>query len=136
MVTEKVFIILVDDSPVNLQIGYNVLSDKYAVATARSAQMLFRFLENEKPAMILLDIDMPEMSGYEAIKILKSKPQTKDIPVIFLSSCTGLNDRIECLSLGAVDYIVKPFASSFLLNRIESHLFNSECRYRFFYLCF
>ncbi|MDR0442905.1 MAG: response regulator [Treponema sp.] len=126
METEKVFIILVDDNPVNLHTGYNALSDKYCVATARSAEMLFRFLKKNIPAMILLDIDMPEMSGYEAIKILKSQAQTKDIPVIFLSARTGLNDRLESLSMGAVDYIVKPYAPSFLLNRIDAFLVNKQ----------
>jgi DNA-binding response OmpR family regulator len=132
MITEKDFIILVDDNPVNLRIGYNVLKEKYCVVTAPSAAKMFRILENTIPAMILLDVYMPEMNGYEAIRILKSKPQTKDIPVIFLTSLTGLNDRLEGLSMGAVDYINKPYNPSFLLNRIEVHLFEkkhwySEC---------
>jgi len=122
MESEKTLIILVDDNPANLRIGKNVLAEKYAVATAPSAEKMFGLLENNNPAMILLDVDMPEMNGYEAIKILKSKPQTKDIPVIFLTGRTESDDELAGLSLGAIDYIVKPFQPPLLLKRIEVHL--------------
>jgi putative two-component system response regulator len=79
-------------------------------------------LENSKPTLILLDIDMPEMNGYEAIKILKEKEPTKDIPVIFLTGKTESDDELEGLSLGAIDYITKPFQPTLLLKRIEVHL--------------
>jgi putative two-component system response regulator len=75
--------------------------------------------------MILLDIDMPEMNGYEAIKILKSKPQIKNIPVIFLTIRVESDVKFEELSLGAVDYILKPYEPPILLDRIETHL---SCR--------
>jgi len=122
MENEKALIILVDDNPANLRIGKNVLSEKYYVATAPSAEKLFVLLESNYPAMILLDIDMPEMNGYEVIKILKSKQETKDIPVIFVTAKTELDDEIEGLSLGAIDYITKPFQPTLLLKRIEVHL--------------
>jgi putative two-component system response regulator len=122
MEDEKRLIILVDDNPANLRIGKNVLNEKYAVATAPSAEKMFSLLENNSPAMILLDVDMPEMNGHEAIKILKSKPQTKDIPVVFLTARTDSDDELEGLSLGAIDYIVKPFQPPLLLKRIEVHL--------------
>jgi len=122
MENEKRLIILVDDNPANLRIGKNVLVEKYAVATAPSAEKMFSLLENNNPAMILLDVDMPEMNGYEAIKVLKSKRQTKDIPVIFLTARTDSDDELEGLSLGAIDYIVKPFQPPLLLKRIEVHL--------------
>jgi len=122
MENEKTLIILVDDNPANLRIGKNVLAEKYAVATAPSAEKMFGLLENNSPAMILLDVDMPEVNGYEAIKILKSKPQTKDIPVIFLTARTESDDELAGLSLGAIDYIVKPFQPPLLLKRIEVHL--------------
>jgi len=122
MDTEKRIIILVDDSPANLLIGKNVLSANYRVATAPSAAKLFSLLENNYPAMILLDIEMPEMDGYTAIKILKTKPETRDIPVIFLTSKTEIDNELEGLSLGAIDYITKPFNPSLLLKRIELHL--------------
>ena len=119
---EKNLIILVDDNPSNLQIGRNVLSEKYHVATAPSAKKMFLLLETNSPALILLDIDMPEMNGYEAIKILKSKPETKDIPIIFLTGKTESDDELQGLSLGAIDYITKPFQPALLLKRIEVHL--------------
>ncbi|MDR0290322.1 MAG: response regulator [Treponema sp.] len=122
MESEKELIILVDDNPANLRIGKNVLSEKYRVATAPSGEKMFSLLENNKPEIILLDIDMPEMNGYDAIKILKSKPETKDIPVIFLTARTESGDELEGLTLGAIDYIVKPFQPPLLLKRIEVHL--------------
>jgi putative two-component system response regulator len=122
MENEKSLIILVDDNPANLRIGKNVLAEKYAVATAPSAEKMFGLLQNNAPAIILLDIDMPEMSGYEAIKILKSNPETKNIPVIFLTAKTESDDELEGLSLGAIDYIIKPFNPALLLKRIEVHL--------------
>jgi response regulator RpfG family c-di-GMP phosphodiesterase len=71
--------------------------------------------------MILLDIDMPEMNGDEAIKVLKAKEETKDIPVIFLTGKTRTENELEGLDLGAIDYITKPFMPPLLLKRIEVH---------------
>jgi putative two-component system response regulator len=122
MENEKPLVLLVDDNPANLRIGKNVLSEKFAVATAPSADKMFSLLENNIPAMILLDVDMPEMNGYEAIKILKSKPRTRDIPVVFVTGRTESDDELAGLSLGAIDYITKPFQPSLLLKRIEAHL--------------
>ncbi|MDR2304018.1 MAG: response regulator, partial [Treponema sp.] len=115
-------IILVDDNPSNLRTGKNVLSEKYEVYTAPSAAKMFDILADIKPAMILLDIDMPEMNGYEAIRILKEKPETKTIPVIFLTAKTDTENELEGLDLGAIDYITKPFMPPLLLKRIEVHL--------------
>ena len=122
MEAEKKLIILVDDNLANLRIGMNVLEEKYRVATAPSAKKLFDLLDNNYPAMILLDIDMPEMNGYEAIKVIKSRPDTRNIPVIFLTSKAESDDELTGLSLGAVDYITKPFQPALLLKRIELHL--------------
>jgi class 3 adenylate cyclase len=118
----KDLIIVVDDNPANLRIGKNVLSEKYSVATAPSAEKMFSLLENNLPALILLDIDMPEMNGYEAIRILKARPETRHIPVIFLTGKTESDDELEGLSLGAIDYIAKPLQPALLLKRIEVHL--------------
>ena len=122
MENEKPLIILVDDNPANLRIGKNVLSEKYSVATAPSAEKLFNLLENNSPALILLDIDMPEMNGHEAIKILKANDKTQNIPVVFLTGKAESDDELEGLSLGAIDYITKPFHPALLLKRIEVHL--------------
>ncbi|MDR2501056.1 MAG: response regulator [Treponema sp.] len=122
MENERDLIILVDDNPANLRSGKNVLSERYIVATAPSAEKLFNLLEHNQPALILLDIDMPGMDGYEVIRILKTKPETQHIPVIFLTGKTESGDEIEGLSLGAIDYITKPFLPALLLKRIEVHL--------------
>jgi putative two-component system response regulator len=122
MESEKKLVILVDDNIANLKIGNNFLEEKYTVATAPSAAKMFSLLKNNAPAIILLDIDMPEMNGYEAIKILKSNPETKDIPVIFLTAKSESENELEGLSLGAIDYITKPFHPALLLKRIEVHL--------------
>jgi CheY-like chemotaxis protein len=122
METEKKLIILVDDNPANLRIGKNILTAAYTAATAPSAAKLFGLLESNRPALILLDIDMPEMNGFEAIKILKSKPETKDIPVIFLTGMTEAGNEAEGRALGAVDYITKPFDPAGLLKCIEEHI--------------
>lgn len=111
----KKLIMLVDDNPANLRIGKNVLSEKYIVATAPSAAKLFSLLENNRPVLILLDIDMPGMDGYKAIEVLKLKPETKDIPVIFLTGMTDSSDEEKGRALGAVDYITKPFDPSALI---------------------
>jgi putative two-component system response regulator len=128
MKNEKKLVILVDDNPANLRIGKNVLAEKYTVATCPSAEKMFSLLENNNPAMILLDVDMPEINGYDAIKILKSKPETKDIPVIFLTARTESDDELAGLSLGAIDYITKPFQPPLLLKRIEVHILVEDQR--------
>ncbi|MDR0761398.1 MAG: response regulator [Treponema sp.] len=115
-------IILVDDNPSNLRTGKNVLSKKYEVYTAPSAAKLFDLLQDINPVMILLDIEMPGMNGYEAIKLLKAKEETRDIPVIFLTGKTDTDNELEGLDLGAIDYITKPFQPALLLKRIEVHL--------------
>jgi len=121
-------IFVVDDTETNLFLAENALNRYYFVVAIHSAEKMFSMLEKITPDIILLDVDMPKINGFEAIKILKSKPETKDIPVIFLTSRSGLVDRIEGLSLGAVDYIIKPFKADLLHMRIETHLLREERR--------
>jgi putative two-component system response regulator len=122
MENDRPLILLVDDNPVDLHIGKDVLSEKYLVSTAPSAEKMFVLLENNSPALILLDVAMPLMNGYQAISILKAQDETRDIPVIFLTGKTEMGDELEGLSLGAVDYVTKPFQPSLLIKRIEVHL--------------
>ena len=122
MGSSKKTIFLVDDSITNLIVGENILSDTYNVVTLNLGRRVFDMLKKITPDLILLDIEMPEMDGYEVIKRLKADPETAQIPVIFL---TGLDDdetEYEGLSLGAIDYIAKPFSPPLLLKRIEVHL--------------
>lgn len=115
-------IILVDDSKSNLVVGKNVLSDKYEVYSVASGERLFKLLEKVSPDLILLDVDMPEMSGFEVLDRLKSMQEFKDLPVIFLTGMSDSKSELDGLSLGAVDYITKPFSPPLLIKRIELHL--------------
>jgi CheY-like chemotaxis protein len=118
MNNEKELIILVDDSMVYLHIGKIALAGNYTVLIAHSAFELFSLLEKHSPALILLDIDMPEMDGFETIAILKAGSRTQNIPVIFLSAREGAKDINTGFSLGAIDYIQKPYKRQHLLDRI------------------
>jgi signal transduction histidine kinase/CheY-like chemotaxis protein len=121
----KKLVILVDDDSAILRQGKKILSEKYSVATAPSAEKMFYLLENNYPALILLDIDIPEMNGYEAAVILKSKPDTKDIPVIFLAEAADSLNREKGLSLGAADYVSKPLDPPTLLACVEKNMGNA-----------
>jgi len=113
---------LVDDNPVNLKVGRTALQDKYAVLTIPSGDKLLTVLKKNKPDLILLDVEMPEMSGYDVIKQIKADPETRDIPVIFLTGKTDPENERIGRSLGAVDYICKPFSPPLLIEKIELHL--------------
>jgi putative two-component system response regulator len=115
-------IMLVDDNLANLKIGKNALADSYDVFTAPSASKMLELLETITPDLILLDIMMPAMNGYEAITILKSRPETRDIPVIFLTAKSDGESELKGLDLGAIDYVSKPFSVPLLRKRIEVHL--------------
>jgi len=115
-------IIMVDDNITNLTTAKNLLSNTYDVFTAPSATKLFLLLEKLTPDLILLDIEMPEMNGYEVIEKLKSNESTADIPVIFLTANIDPESEVKGLELGAIDYITKPFSRELLLKRIEVHL--------------
>ncbi|MDR2304766.1 MAG: response regulator [Treponema sp.] len=118
----KKIIVLVDDNPVNLKLAGNTLMERYSVFAVPSAQKMFRLLEQTVPDLILLDVVMPEISGYEAMGTLKSNPRTAGIPVIFLTSKTDTVSELEGFNLGAVDYISKPFSPQLLLKRVEVQL--------------
>jgi putative two-component system response regulator len=115
-------IFLVDDNITNLTAGKNMLKDHYDVFPIASGNRLFSVLEKVRPDLILLDIEMPEMNGYDAIKKLKAEDSTRDIPVIFLTARSDSGSELEGLSLGAIDYIFKPFSPPLLLRRLENHL--------------
>ncbi|MCL1832234.1 MAG: response regulator [Oscillospiraceae bacterium] len=120
--TERKKIIFVDDQVSNLMIGRNVLSSDYDVFTVPSGKKMFELMEKISPDLILLDVEMPEMDGYETIKKLKTIPGTDGLPVIFLTAKTDADSELQGLELGAIDYITKPFSPPLLLKRIEVHL--------------
>jgi putative two-component system response regulator len=106
---------------INLKIGRKVLGEDYVVFTVPSAEKLFKILEKITPDLILLDIDMPVMNGYEAIKLLKTYNTTRNIPVFFLSANSSPSYETEGLNLGAVDYVIKPYSPQLLKRRVEMH---------------
>ena len=122
MVSNGKTIIIVDDDRTNLVVARNVLINHYEVFTIPSGEKLFELLEKVNPDLILLDVEMPDMSGYEVIKKLKSTKSAADIPVIFLTAKVDHESEIAGLNLGAVDYLFKPFSSELLIKRIELHL--------------
>ncbi|MDR2397966.1 MAG: response regulator [Spirochaetaceae bacterium] len=115
-------IMLVDDNITNLVVGKNALSNQYDVFTLPSGEKLFKLLEKVIPDMILLDVEMPDMNGYEVIQILKKQEHLAHIPVIFLTAKSDDGSELQGLSLGAIDYIIKPFSPALLGKRIEVHL--------------
>ena len=115
-------IFVVDDSSINLSMADDALSDHYDVITAASASTMFELLDQIIPDIILLDIMMPDIDGFEAMRRLKDNKRYKEIPVIFL---TGKDDKAtETLGyeMGSVDFIKKPFNKQMLLDRISSIL--------------
>ena len=115
-------IILVDDDPISLDIGKVILEEKYNLHLLNSGEKLFQQIKKEKPDIILLDIAMPGMDGYQVLKQLKDNPETEDIQVMFLTSFKDQGSELEGLNLGAIDYITKPLSAPILLKRIENHL--------------
>jgi len=115
-------IFVVDDNDTNLSMAKEALKEQYRVMTLPSASKMFTLLEKITPDLILLDIEMPEMDGFEALKQLKGNPEQADIPVIFLTSMTDAPVEVSGFQLGVVDFITKPFSAPVLLNRIKTHL--------------
>lgn len=115
-------IMLVDNSKLSLSTGRRVLKNEYNVYTLSSGKELLEALQETIPDLILLDVEMPYMNGYEVMEKLKENKITASIPVIFLSPLKNSGSEIKGLSLGAIDYISKPFSSALLRKRIETHL--------------
>lgn len=115
-------IMVIDDNITNLTVAKKALEAVYTVIPVSSARKAIDFLFKTLPSLILLDIEMPDMDGFQAIKIIKANEKTKDIPVIFLTAKDDNGSELEGLKLGAVDYITKPFSIPLLLQRIELHI--------------
>ena len=119
-------IILVDDNQANLTACKETLQDLFDVFPVLSAEKMFELLNNVMPDLILLDVDMPVMNGYEALRQLRNNDAYKNIPVIFVTALDDYRNEIDGLKLGAVDYITKPFVSANLIKRVEKHLVVNE----------
>lgn len=117
------YILLVDDNPKNLQILNNFLREQnYRTAIAKSGEAALTSVLIDKPDLILLDIMMPIMDGFEVCQRLKDNPETASIPVIFVTALTETNNKLKGFQVGGVDYITKPFHKEEVLARIETHL--------------
>ena len=114
-------ILLVDDDSKNLQVAMSILKN-YNVVFAKSGDKALELIKKNSFDLILLDIVMPQLDGYEICKILKADEKTNHIPIIFLTVKDEVKDIVKGFELGAVDYIVKPFYSEVLLKRVETHL--------------
>src|SRR3974377_658258 len=126
---EKKTILLVDDAPANIQVAREILKDTYKTRVATSGAKALELVKSVPPPdLVLLDVNMPEMDGYEVCTRLKSDPSTHEIPVIFLTAMTEVEDETKGFSVGAVDYIHKPFSPPVVMARGQTHLNLREAR--------
>jgi putative two-component system response regulator len=114
-------IFIVDDNDTNLMAAITALDSTYKTFPLPSAVKMFKLLEKITPDLILLDIDMPEMDGFQAMSILKTDEKLKPIPVIFLTAKNDAESEIHGFEMGALDFINKPFSAPVLIRRIETH---------------
>ena len=116
-------VLIVDDIPANLEVITETLSSHgYTTAAVTSGERALQWLENYKANLILLDVQMPGMDGFETCRRIKENASTTDIPVIFITALSNIDSIAKGFSLGAVDYISKPFQDSELLARVNTHL--------------
>ena len=116
-------ILVVDDSPMNLQVLVRTLqSSGHRILAARSGRAAIDIATRAKPDLILLDVMMPDMDGFEVCRTLKSRPETRDSVVVFLSALGEVADKVAGLRLGAADYITKPIQAEEVLARVATHL--------------
>lgn len=115
-------ILIVDDTPANIEMLYAILQPEYAINVATNGQDAVQLAANNPPDLILLDIVMPGMDGYETGVALKANPKTTNIPIIFVTALNSNNDEEKGFDIGAVDFITKPFNPAIVLARVKTHL--------------
>lgn len=115
-------VLLVDDDVTSLKQAGNILEKHFRVASAISGKAAFKYLEKNTPNLILLDLNMPEMDGYEVMEQLNAHPEYRKIPVIFLSAMQTPQSEARCLSSGAVDFVSKPYVPQVLISRVQRTL--------------
>ncbi len=122
MATKKK-ILIVDDTPLNIKILNNLLKNEYQISIATNgADALKRANSENRPDLILLDVMMPEMDGYEVCRQLKAKEKLRHIPILFITAKGEVKDETMGLELGAVDYIIKPFSPAIVIARVRTHM--------------
>lgn len=123
MFKKKKLILIVDDNPENRKVLGNLLVDEgYEVGVANDGFQALEFLKNSLPDLVLLDVMMPEMTGFEVCEKMKSNKQQRHIPIIFLTAKTSTDDIVKGFDVGGVDYVQKPFNSRELLARVKTHI--------------
>ena len=123
MENSDIHILIVDDNRENLKVVSSYLKEKnYRLALALDGKSALKILEENKIDLILLDIMMPEMDGFEVCKIIKQNTAIKDLPIIFLTAKTDSDDIVKKFQMGGVDYITKPFKKEELYARVRNHL--------------
>ena len=122
MKKNKPTILIVDDTKTNIDILLELLSDQYDLIVALDGKSAIQTLKEDSVDLILLDIMMPEMDGYEVCKVLKSDENTKDIPVIFITAKTDENSIERAYEVGGIDFVTKPFKARELAVRIKTQL--------------
>lgn len=124
----KPYVLAADDEPLNRYLLEDIIEERYELKVVDSGQACLDAVNERTPDLILLDINMPGMSGFDVCKALKADPETSSVPIIFLTAMLGVNDERTGLEIGAVDYITKPFTESILLARMKTHLTLSHTR--------
>lgn len=115
----KNVILVVDDDKTNLSLAQRILGPQYRIAASNSGTAALKYLETHRPDLILLDINMPEMDGFEMMERLRSDVHTESIPVIFLTADALAETEIKCFQMGAMDFVTKPFVPDILLSRVS-----------------
>ncbi len=116
-------ILIVDDMPKNIQVAMNILRDEgYKMLFAQSGKKAFDVIKENNIDLILLDVMMPDLDGFEVCKILKQDENTKDIPIIFLSGKDSSSDIEKAYELGGSDYVVKPFINIELITKVSTYI--------------
>ena len=126
--TSEDTVLIVDDAPDNLTLMNGVLRSAYKTKVANNGARGLEIATADKPDLILLDIDMPGMDGYEVCRRLKENPETAAIPVIFLTAKTGVDDEQKGFDVGCVDYITKPISAPIVLARVKTQLLLKSTR--------
>ncbi|MEY3807902.1 MAG: hypothetical protein RI893_878, partial [Pseudomonadota bacterium] len=119
---QKPIILIIDDTPSNITLLSLSLSDLYRVIITTNGREALDLVEHEPPDLILLDIIMPDMDGFEVCRRLKDSIKTRDIPVMFVTSMYGQSNEELGLNLGAIDYIIKPFVIPVVKARIHNYI--------------
>ncbi len=122
MSDDRFRVLVVDDEPANLQVLTHILSDKYDISVATSGKSALKRIAAHNPDLILLDVLMPDMDGFEVLAELKENDNSRGIPVIFITGLNEAADEEKGFLLGAVDYIVKPFNNAIVKARVKTHL--------------